>query len=184
MKDISLHILDLAQNSIAAGATLVRITIEDIPHEGLLRVEICDNGSGMDEEQVKKVSDPFYTTRTTRKVGLGIPLFKASVEATNGQFEISSQKGSGTSIRAVFNSSHIDCLPVGSMEDTMTVLIFCNPSVDFIYTHVYSDRQFSLSTEEIRQHLGDFDIAHPDVIAWIKEYISQGLEEIYGGVSK
>jgi anti-sigma regulatory factor (Ser/Thr protein kinase) len=184
MKDISLHILDLVQNSIAAGATLIKITIQDIPQDGLIIVEICDNGSGMDKEQVKQVSDPFYTTRTTRKVGLGIPLFKASAEATGGQFEISSQKGSGTTIRAVFHSSHIDCLPIGSMEDTMAVLIFCNPNVDFIYTHEYSDSQFLLSTEEIRQYLGNLDIFHPDVIAWIKEYISQGLEEIYGGVSK
>ena len=182
MEDISLHILDLAQNSIAAGASRIEISIQDIPEQDRLGIRIRDNGNGMDQDQVQKASDPFYTTRTTRKVGLGIPLFRASAEASGGTMEITSQKGTGTTVQAVFHSSHIDCLPMGRMEDTMTALIFCNPDVEFVYTHTFRGRQFLLNTCEVRQHLGGVSIADPDVIGWIKEYIRSGLEEIYGGV--
>lgn len=184
MEDISLHILDLAQNSIAAGASRIEINIQDIRQQGILRITICDNGKGMDEDQVVNAVDPFYTTRTTRKVGLGIPLFKASAEATGGYVKIHSQKGTGTTVQAVFHSSHIDCLPMGRMEDTVTTLIFCNPDVDFIYSHESCGRQFVLNTGEIRQQLGEVSIANPDVIGWLKDYINEGLNEIYGGVSK
>jgi len=182
MEDISLHILDLAQNSIAAGASRIEISIQDIPEQDRLGIRIRDNGKGMDQDQVQKASDPFYTTRTTRKVGLGIPLFQASAEATGGHMEILSQKDAGTTVQAVFHSSHIDCLPIGRMEDTMAVLILCNPDVDFVYTHEFCGRQFLLDTCEIRRQLGEVSIADPDVIGWIKDTIRSGLEEIYGGV--
>ena len=182
MEDISLHILDLAQNSIAAGASRIEISIQDIPEQDRLGIRIRDNGKGMDQDQVQKASDPFYTTRTTRKVGLGIPLFQASAEATGGHMEILSQKDAGTTVQAVFHSSHIDCLPIGRMEDTMAVLICCNPDVQFHYSHIFSDRKFVLHSGEIQQKLGEISIAYPDVIMWIKDYIHSGLEEIYGGV--
>lgn len=182
MQDISLHILDLVQNSIVASASLIEIAIKDIPEQKQLSVMIRDNGRGMDENEIIHVTDPFYTTRTTRRVGLGIPLFKASAEASGGYMEIQSNKGIGTNIKAVFDNSHIDCLPIGKMEETMAALIFCNPDVNFTYTHQYADKQFILNTSEIREQLGELTIAHPQVIGWITEYIIDGLNEIYGGV--
>jgi hypothetical protein len=184
MEDISLHILDIAQNSIAAGASRVEISIREFQPQDLLDVTIRDNGSGMDEEQVKKVTDPFYTTRKTRKVGLGLPLFKASAEASGGCMEIHSRKGTGTAVQALFHTGHIDCLPMGKMEDTITTLIFCNPDVDFSYRHEYCGRHFMLDTREIREQLGEVSITTPDVLDWIKDFIKEGLDEIYGGVSK
>jgi len=182
MEDVSLHVLDIVQNSIAAEASRIVIFIQDRPEQDRLEIRICDNGKGMDPDQVKSVSDPFYTTRTTRRVGLGIPLLQASAEATGGYLKIRSEKGTGTVVQAVFHSKHIDCPPMGRMEDTMAVLICCNPDVQFHYSHIFSDRKFVLHSGEIQQKLGEISIAYPDVIMWIKDYIHSGLEEIYGGV--
>jgi len=182
MEDVSLHILDIAQNSIAAGASRIAISIQDRPGQDRLEIRICDNGKGMDPDQVKSATNPFYTTRTTRRVGLGIPLFQASAEATGGYLKIYSEKGTGTVVQAVFHRRHMDCPPMGRMEDTMAVLVCCNPDVQFYYSHIFSGRKFVLHSGEIQQKLGEISIADPDVIVWIKEYIRSGLEEIYGGV--
>ena len=182
MEDISLHLLDLAQNSISAGANLVEISIREDREKDHKWVQISDNGKGMDEEQVNKVYDPFYTTRTTRKVGLGIPMFKASAEASGGKLEMISQKGKGTTLLALFIDSHIDCLPLGKMEETIAALIFMNPEVDFVYTHENNCRQFLLDTRQIREVIGEVNIAEPEIVNWITIYIKEGLEELYGGV--
>ncbi len=182
MQDISLHILDLVQNSITAGANLITIDIVDEPVTGILTISIQDNGRGMDKEQLAKVTDPFYTTRTTRKVGLGIPLFKASAEATNGNLIILSHPGEGTLLRAAFYSGHIDCLPLGSMSETMASLILCNPQIDFCYKHCFGSHDFSLDTREIKGQIQEVPIEHPDVISFIIEYVEEGLNELYGGV--
>ncbi|HHT65712.1 MAG: ATP-binding protein [Caldicoprobacterales bacterium] len=181
MEDISLHILDLVQNSIAAGATLVEVFIRELPNEDHIWVQIRDNGRGMCEHQLSQVSNPFYTTRTTRKVGLGIPLFRASAEASGGSLQIQSHRGKGTTLLALFHSNHIDCLPIGKLEDTMAALIFMNPEVNFVYRHEISGRQFQMDTREIREILSEVNITDPDVIDWIKDYIKEGLEELNGG---
>jgi hypothetical protein len=181
MEDISLHLLDLVQNSITAKATLIHISIREIPDKGQIWVEVQDNGTGMNSCQLQQVSDPFYTTRTTRRVGLGIPMFQASAEATGGRLHIESEPGKGTALRALFISSHIDCLPLGRLEDTLAALIFLNPDVDIVYVHEYCGRQFLMDTRQIREILGEVDIADPTVIQWIKEYIRNGLNEINGG---
>ncbi len=181
MQDISLHLLDLAQNSIAAGATLVEITIQEFPKEGSMWLRIRDNGKGMDEQQLKQVSDPFYTTRTSRKVGLGIPLFRASAEATGGYLKITSRKDEGTTLQALFCTDHIDCLPLGKLEDTMVTLIYLNPEVNFKFCREFPDNQFYFSTDEVREILGEMSITEPTVIDWIREYIKNGLEELNGG---
>ncbi len=182
MQDISLHLLDLAQNSITAGAALIEIAIREEPEPGQMSVTIRDNGRGMESGEAAMAMDPFYTTRTTRRVGLGIPLFKASAEASGGYMDIVSEKGKGTEITAVFHTQHIDCLPIGRMDETMVSLILCNPDVDFIYTHQFNDKDFVLNTGEIRAQLGELPITHPEVIGWITEYIVEGLNEMYGGV--
>jgi hypothetical protein len=182
MEDLSLHLLDLAQNSISAGATLIEISIQDGLEKGQKWVVIRDNGKGMGQEQINRVTDPFYTTRTTRKVGLGIPMFKASAEASGGQLQITSQLGRGTTLKALFISDHIDCIPLGNMDETITALIFMNPEVDFVYTHESDGKKFVLDTRQVKKLLGEVNIADPEVINWIKVYIKEGLEESNGGV--
>ncbi|NLC44290.1 MAG: ATP-binding protein [Clostridiales bacterium] len=182
MEDLSLHILDLAQNSISAGATLIELSIRDGIKKGEKWVEIRDNGKGMDPEQINRVGDPFYTTRTTRKVGLGIPMFKASTEASGGKLQITSQLGKGTTLEALFISDHIDCIPLGNMEETITALIYMNPEVDFVYIHESNGRKFLLDTRQIREVLGEVNIDDPEIINWIKKFVEDGLEELNGGV--
>mgnify|MGYP001065823757 CR=1 FL=1 len=182
MEDISLHLLDLAQNSLSAGATLIELLIQEDSEKGTMTIVIQDNGYGMDEKQVRKITDPFFTTRSTRKVGLGIPLFQASAEATGGQLHIISCLDVGTKIEAIFHTDHIDCLPLGKIDDTITTLIYLNPGIDFIYSHKKNDKQLLLDTREIRSVIGDISIANLSVIDWIKRYLIEGLKEINGGV--
>ncbi len=178
MRELSLHILDIAQNSIKAEAECLRIVvIEDIEADKLT-IKIKDDGTGMDSDTVKKVIDPFYTTRTTRKVGLGIPLFKTSAEACDGFFEIKSQLGVGTEITAVFRHSHIDRVPLGNMPETIVTIINACDKMDLVYTHTYHQQSFTLNTKEIKKLLDGVSINNLDVITWLREYISEGLNEI------
>lgn len=183
MKDISLHVLDVAQNSISANASSVDILIKELPAWHCLCVIVSDNGKGMDINEAERSLDPFYTTRTTRRVGLGLPLFKAQAEASGGKLEIKTEKDRGTTVMAYFDTSNIDCLPLGRMEDTMATLIFCNPNVDFKYTHIYSDKCFKFDTQEIKRKLGCLSIADLGVIEWIKKHISENIDELYGGAA-
>jgi hypothetical protein len=180
MRELSLHILDIAQNSIVAGAEILRIAIiEDLTNDRLT-IRIKDDGRGMDEETVARVVDPFYTTRTTRRVGLGIPMFKASAENCNGKFEIKSQLGVGTEIDAEFQHSHIDRVPLGNMTDTIVTIVMGSPKMDLIYTHCVNEKRFCLNTKDIRKTLGDeIPITSIEVIKWLKEYVAGELENLY-----
>lgn len=178
MRELSLHILDIAQNSISAKAECMRIVVIEDLVEDQLMIKIKDDGTGMDSETVEKVIDPFYTTRTTRKVGLGIPLFKLSAEQCGGYFTIKSQLGVGTEITAVFQHSHIDRVPLGSMPDTIVTIINACDQMDLIYTHTYNGASFTLNTKEIKKLLNGVPISNIDVITWLREYIAEGLEEI------
>ncbi len=178
-----MHVLDIAQNSISAGASCVDITIEEIPDRHSLYVIISDNGKGMDSSEAERSLDPFYTTRATRRVGLGLPLFKAQAEASGGRLKIDTVLGSGTTVMACFDTSSIDCLPLGRMEDTMVTLILCNPEVDFKYTHIYCDKCFEFSTQDIKGKLGCLPITDLSVIGWIRIYISENIDKLYGGVA-
>ncbi len=180
MRELSLHILDIAQNSINAGAECLRIVvIEDLASDKLT-IKIKDDGIGMDSETVKRVIDPFYTTRTTRKVGLGIPLFKTSAEQCEGYFDIKSHLGGGTEIIAVFKHSHIDRVPLGNMPDTIVTIINACDHMDLVYTHTYNGLTFTLNTREIKKLLDGVPISNLDVIKWLREYITEGLNEIMG----
>ena len=133
MRELSLNVMDIAQNSISAGASLITITVvEDQPGD-TLSISVEDNGKGMSPETVQKVIDPFYTTRTTRSVGLGVPLFKMEAEMTGGSFTIQSQLGVGTNLTAVFKPSSVDMIPLGDINGTVQLLISCNPTLDFIF---------------------------------------------------
>ena len=142
MQELSLNVLDIAQNSVRANATLVTITMEEDSAAGTLRISIADDGCGMSKEQVARVMDPFFTTRTTRKVGLGIPFFKLTAEATGGSFSIDSTLGVGTTTTAFYHTGHIDMMPVGDMVSTMVTLISMNPKMDFVYRHTLDGREF------------------------------------------
>ncbi len=175
MKELSMHILDICQNSISANAKVVEITIVEDLIDDKLCINIKDDGKGMDSKTLEKVTDPFYTSRTTRKVGLGIPMFKAAAENTDGSFVIISKPQSGTEIKAVFRYSHIDRAPLGNIVDTMVTLILCNKEVDFLYRHYKNNKSYELDTKKIKNVLGDVPINNLEVIEWIKKDISEGL---------
>ena len=182
MQEISLNILDIVQNSIRAEATVSEVIIEEAPSTDLFTFTVKDNGCGMDEEMVKRVTDPFVTTRTTRKVGLGISLLKSLAQQTGGDIKLESQVGVGTVIRADFSYGHIDRQPLGDISAVMVSLISMNPAIDFVYTHSFEKEQFQLDTRELRKVLGDeVSFSEISVATWIGEFITENLTEIYGG---
>ena len=173
MKELSLNILDIAKNSTAARSTEVTISLIT-DEKGLLTMTIADNGCGMEEETLKRVSDPFYTTRTTRKVGLGIPLLRLAAEQTGGRVVIESSKDEkchGTKVSATFDTTHIDFCPVGDIISSICVLISGNPDIDFVFLDETPERRVSLDTKELRAVLGDVSLAEYEVVMWIKEYL-------------
>lgn len=175
MKELSLHVLDIAGNSVSAGASLVTIRVKNRPPEICITVE--DNGRGMDEEFLRRVSDPFTTTRTTRKVGLGLPLFKLAAEQTGGSFAIKSAPGKGTTVEAKFSYGNIDTPPVGDMAGTMITLIQGSPDIDFIYAYEGTAGAFEMDTREMRELLGGVPLSEPEVLSFISGYITQNEAE-------
>ena len=176
MEDISLHILDIVENSIAAGANRVEIRVIEDTRKDILSVEIRDNGKGMSEEVLENAVDPFYTTRTTRRVGLGLSLLSQSAKEAEGDMTIKSKEDDGTIIYAYFKHSHIDRKPLGNMAETLIVLIAGNPAVDFLYEHKFNNRIYSIDISEIREELGDIPLSSPDVIEAIRKDIQSGLK--------
>ncbi len=181
MRELSLHILDLAQNSLRANASIIEILINENIEKDLLIIEIKDNGIGMDEAIVEKVTDPFFTTRTTRKVGLGLSLFAHAAEKCGGRFSICSKKGKGTTVCASFVYSHLDRTPLGSMADTLVTLIATHPNVDFIYRHFVKSRNFIFDTRKIKDILKEVPLNNPIVLDWVEKFIINNLGEISGG---
>jgi len=183
MKELALHILDLVQNSITAAANLVEIEINENIEDDILTIILKDNGYGMDNEEAQRVKDPFVTSRTTRKVGLGIPLMLAACQRCEGDLVIESQKNVGTKLIATFKHSHIDRAPIGNITETMVSLILGADNVDFLYTHKINQEEFCFDTREIRQTLGEeVPLSEPSVLDWIKGYINEGLSNLRGGV--
>lgn len=178
MKELSLHILDIAKNSVKAKASLITINIEEDEGNNLLTIEIIDNGCGMSEDFLKTVKDPFSTTRTTRKVGMGISLFEAAAIQCGGGLKIESELGKGTKVEVKFELNSIDRAPIGDMAGTMTTLISGSPEIDFIYSHKINGKEFMLKTEDVKGVLGDVPLDLPDVLIWIDGYIKEGLDEI------
>ena len=177
MRELSLHILDIAENSISAGATQIEITvIEDLLQDELW-ITVQDNGRGMDAEMVKRVIDPFVTSRTTRKVGLGIPLLKDAAEACNGFFTIDSEIGKGTTIRTKFQHSHIDRMPLGNLEDTIITLILGTPAVNWVFFYQFNDQIFEFDDREFKEALGDLPLSDFRVIEFVSNTIKDGVQE-------
>lgn len=179
MLELSLHILDIVTNSIKAEADLIYISIEESVDHNLLTIEISDNGCGMDSQFLNGVTDPFQTTRTTRKVGMGLSLFKAAAKNAGGDFVIHSEKNVGTTVKASFIYNNIDRQPLGDMAETLVTLISGNDTVDFVYSHLINQTKFVLDTREIKQILGeDIRLGDPEIVLWLKEYVHDGLSKI------
>ena len=177
MQELSLNILDIAQNSIVADATLIEIGVE-VDSNDFLTITITDNGKGMDEETVKNVINPFYTSRTTRKVGLGVSFFKQAAESCGGSFEIQSQPGVGTAIKAVFDTNNIDYTPLGEVWDTVAILIQMNEHLDFVYTVRKDGAEFVCDTRQIKEIMEGMPLSDLAVVQWIKEFIRENQTEI------
>ena len=178
MKEISLHILDILQNSIAANATLVELYIEENIKKDIFMFYVKDNGKGMDEEFLKNVTSPFTTKRKTRKVGLGIPLLKLAAEKTGGELKIESEVGKGTKTEAVFKYSSIDRQPLGNIADTFYTVVESYLDVEFLYTHIVNNEKFVFDTREIKKILNGVSLNEPEVSSWISEYLKEGEENL------
>lgn len=178
MKDLSLHILDIVQNSIRAKAALIGIEITEQPKENLLIITITDDGTGMSPEQLQRAIDPFYTSRTTRKVGLGLSLFKQNAEMTGGNFQIESELGKGTKVTAIFGMNHLDRPVMGDLVGTLILLISSDEAIDYVFKHQTPSGEFELDTREVRQTLENVPLTHPDVRLFLKEMLHENLEQI------
>ena len=178
MKELSLNILDITENSVKAKATLTQISL--VEDAETLTLKMTDDGCGMPEEIVRGVTDPFYTTRTARKVGLGLPLLKMAAEQTGGRIEIASSQGEdhGTSVTALFYKNHLDFTPLGDIISTVTTLIQGHPDTDFLFTHTKNGNEVRLDTREVRQVLEGVPLNTYDVIQWISEYLREQYENL------
>jgi anti-sigma regulatory factor (Ser/Thr protein kinase) len=179
MQDLSLHILDIAENSIDAGASRIEINISVDKEKNSLIIVIMDNGRGMDEEILNNVKDPFFTTKEVRiankKFGLGIPLFMQAAEECGGRLDVDSTTGKGTVVRAEFQLGHIDMKPLGDMGSTMTSLIAGHPEIDFIVHFNAADFSYCFNTVYLKQELDEVPINMPDVLKLIKEDINEAV---------
>jgi hypothetical protein len=181
MRDLALHILDLVQNSVEAGADSVWLSVIEDHALDLLTIRVVDNGRGMDEATCRRVSDPFFTTRSTRRVGLGLPLIQMSTAQCGGQLVIASEPGRGTTVEASWRWSHLDRPPLGDLAATLKSLIVGNPELDFNYTHQVGCNRFSLSVRELRDTLDGIPFTQPDVLVWLDEYLNGNERLVYGG---
>lgn len=178
MKELSLHILDIVQNSLAAKATLIMISIVENLQEDRYSIIIDDNGTGMSEEDVKKALNPFYTTRKTRKVGLGLSLLQANAQSCNGDLKINSQVGKGTKVEVFFQLSHIDRAPLGDITSTLLTLLTGFPYIDFVYKHRINEKKVELDTRKIKDILGEIPLDNLEVREWLKDFILDIEKEI------
>jgi len=178
MEDLSLHLLDVVENCIKAEASRVEIRIQHDRKQDRLTLEIIDNGKGMDKETVNKALDPFFSTKTTRRFGLGLPLLAEASRAAEGDFSLASEPGKGTKVRATFQASHIDMKPLGDMAQTLVTLILGHPEVDILYLYKVNGEHYSMDTQEIKSHLNGIPINAPEVIRFIREHINEGLQNL------
>lgn len=177
MKELSLNILDISKNSVRAGATLIDISVNEQPDR--LTIEIVDNGCGMDADFVARVTDPFTTTRTTRRVGLGLPLMKMEAQMAGGDLIITSQVHVGTTVCTWFDPSHIDMPPLGDVVSSIITLVQGNPEIDYTYTHSIGAKSYRMDTREIREIMGDISLAEPEILMWLQSFLAENEEALH-----
>jgi hypothetical protein len=178
MKSIAYHLLDIVQNSLRAGATLVEITLNEDAGKDLLSLQVSDNGKGMDPRALSRATDPYYTSRKSRKVGLGLPLLKQNAEQTGGHFDLASTPGSGTTLCARFVRGHLDLPARGDIPGTIHQLMVANPGKDFVYRHTFNGLNFVLDSREIKEALEDWHLDHPAISGLVREYIDSCFSQI------
>ncbi len=178
MRELSLHLLDIAENSISAGAKRIKISVMEDSNTDLLQMTVEDNGKGMTPEMVAQVTDPFITSRTTRKVGLGIPLLKAAAEACNGSLIVNSELGAGTTLSVNFQRSHIDRMPIGDLVTTILNLIVSNPLIHWVFEYRFNEKQAIFDDQLVKQELGDIPMTEPDVLTCIRSMIEETITGI------
>lgn len=177
MRELSLHLLDIAENSIAADARNIQIFVGEDDKSDLLQMSVKDDGRGMDAETVARVIDPFVTSRTTRKVGLGIPLLKEAAELCNGSLNIESKKGVGTQIEVKFQRSHIDRMPLGDLPTTILNLVATNPGIHWVFTYQFNGREFVFDDAPIKETLDGVAMTEPPVLSYLRETLVTGVKE-------
>lgn len=180
MRELSLHILDIVENSVKAGATLIKVSVR--ASGGYLTIEIADNGKGMSEDFLRKVTDPFTTTRTTRKVGMGIPLFKMAAETANGSFDVKSKEGEGTTVTAVFEIDNIDRAPLGDLAATAATELF-DGTPDFVWTFSVENRSFVFDTRDLKKQLDGISVDNPEIAVFVKDLLTENFESVRGGTT-
>jgi len=178
LEDLSLHILDIVENAISAKAKKIEILVIEEPREDRLTIEIQDDGIGMDEEVSQKAVDPFFTTRSSRRVGLGLSLMAQAAQEAGGSLRIESKLGKGTKVMATFQYHHIDRKPLGSMVETIMTLLFGNPELEIFYTHKKEGKSYVLSSSWLKNQFKDRSLIDPEVIQWVKMHLKEGLKQI------
>ncbi|BCV21973.1 ATP-binding protein [Moorella sp. Hama-1] len=184
MEELALHLLDLLENALAAGARHILITIEEDEKGDRLTITVQDDGRGMGTEALQKALDPFYTTRNTRKVGLGLSLFQATATQCDGALSLDSQPGQGTRAVATMRLSHPDLPPLGDMGATIATALSREEPVELVYHHRRGSREFKFSSAWLQLHLGEIPLNCGPVLDWVQRYINKGLAELYGGDAK
>jgi len=178
LRELALHLLDIIENSISAGADTIRIFVEEDGQSDRLRMRVEDNGCGMAPETVEQVLDPFYTSRTTRKVGLGIPLLKAAAEACNGGLSIQSELGKGTNIEVTFQNSHIDRMPVGDLAATLLTLVVGSPDIHWIFNYTVDGQTFTFDDQPVKETLDDIPLCDPLVLGYLRDLLEIGIADV------
>lgn len=178
MNDLSLHIIDIIQNSLSAGARLIKLTVNENIKEDLLTIEIEDNGKGMTAQQVMSLEDPFFTSRTTRRVGMGIPLFKQSALQSGGDLIVLSEPGVGTKVTATFKHSHIDRPPLGDLANSFILMVSANPERDFYFSYIYNGTEYHFDSVEVKEVLEGLPVNEPSVIRMLTGMVDENIKEI------
>jgi hypothetical protein len=183
MREIALHLLDIAENSVAAEGKNISIQVHEDLLNDRLSTSIIDDGRGMDAQTMQQVQDPFYTTRTTRTVGLGIPLLKLATEMAEGNFCLESEPGQGAWVEANFRHSHIDRMPLGDLASTFLTLLISHPAVDWTFLYRVTDknkqsRDFLFESAELKSELGDVSLTEPEVLTFVRGMIEEGIESV------
>lgn len=181
MREIALHLMDIAENSVAAGGRNIRIAVHEDLQGDLLTATVADDGRGMDEETARRVMDPFYTTRTTRKVGLGIPLLKLAAETSGGGLSLVTEAGKGAKIEAHFRHSHIDRMPLGDLASTFLALLVSHPNIHWVFDYKTTDKNgnadnFEFDDAELKNELGDMPLTEPEILKFVRGLIEEGIQ--------
>lgn len=178
MKDLSLHIIDIIQNSLSGGASLIKLTVGEKVSENLLFIEIEDNGRGMTPEQVNSLDNPFFTSRTTRRVGMGIPLFRDSARQSGGSLVVSSEPGKGTKVTATFELDNIDRPPLGDIANALVLMVSANPGIEFVFRYIHQESEYIFDTVEVKEVLEGLPINDVSVIRMLTSMVEANIQDM------